>query len=801
VAIGKRAILIAAMLAASLWLVPGAFAFGPVAGSPFAAGTDPSSAAFSPSGSLLAVANSGLLTEPDSGSVSMYSVNQSTGALTQVGSPTQIPDGEPSSVAFSPSGGLLAVADEDQDSVSMFSVSQSGALTPVPDSPFSGAGGGPDDVSFSPSGNLLAVADVDDGVTIMSVGQSGALTRWPDSPFATGGVSGVAFNPSGDLLAAAGIAGSPISGAVGVFSVDASNEELDAVPASPFTAGNSPYGVAFSPDGSLLAVTNQSGGNVSMFTVDASTGALANVAGSPVSAGTNPAGVAFSPAGNQLVVSDTTGSQLFVYGVNPSSGVLSASPGSPFPLDNGTSSPFTVAYSPSGAWLAIPEESSNDVSVFSATPSPPTATISSPATGQTYTQGQVIPTTFACAEGSAGTGLQACVDSNGTSGTTATVDGALNTTTVGSHTYTVTATSTDTDTATAQITYTVEGPPSATVTTPANGASYTEGQVVDASFSCQEGVYGPGLASTGGCQGTVANGSPIDTSKPGTYSFSVTAASQDGQTSIATSQYTVTAAPPSVFSPANTARPALTGTGTAGGLLKCSRGKWTNSPTGYSYQWSRDGTPIQGAKAASYKVQSSDQELTLTCAVTASNVAGAGSPAVSRGLSIAVPKVSRCPAATGRVSGTGIGQIKLGMTRAQARRAYSHSSDKAATYNDFFCLTPIGIRAGYASPKLLDGLSAGQRRKLQGRVVWASTASAYYDISGVRVGATIAAAGRELKLEQPFQTGGGSFYLVPDGAATAILKVHDGIVEEIGIADKQVTSGRAAQRRFLTSFS
>ena len=82
---------------------------------------------------------------------------------------------------------------------------------------------------------------------------------------------------------------------------------------------------------------------------------------------------------------------------------------------------------------------------------PPTATISSPATGGTYTVGQAVPASFACAEGAGGSGLASCTDSNGNSSGT----GQLDTSTPGSHTYTVTATSQDGQTSTASITYTV----------------------------------------------------------------------------------------------------------------------------------------------------------------------------------------------------------------------------------------------------------------------------------------------------------------------------------------------------------
>jgi len=84
---------------------------------------------------------------------------------------------------------------------------------------------------------------------------------------------------------------------------------------------------------------------------------------------------------------------------------------------------------------------------------------------------------------------------------------------------------------------------------------------------------------------------------------------------------------------------------------------------------------------------------------------------------IAIPHVLRCPAATGSMTGTEIGQIRLGMTRSRARYLYRRHSNRGRQYQDFFCLTPIGVRAGYASPSLRKGLSRSEEAKMKGTVV------------------------------------------------------------------------------------
>jgi hypothetical protein len=107
--------------------------------------------------------------------------------------------------------------------------------------------------------------------------------------------------------------------------------------------------------------------------------------------------------------------------------------------------------------------------------SPPSASISSPADNQTFNLNQSVATTFSCMAGGGSPGIQSCADSNGTSGTTGTLHGTLNTSTAGAHTYTVTGTSTNGQTGTATIHYTVRTPSAGTppTGTPSTGTPPT----------------------------------------------------------------------------------------------------------------------------------------------------------------------------------------------------------------------------------------------------------------------------------------------------------------------------------------
>ena len=86
-----------------------------------------------------------------------------------------------------------------------------------------------------------------------------------------------------------------------------------------------------------------------------------------------------------------------------------------------------------------------------------------------------------------------------------------------------------------------------------------------------------------------------------------------------------------VSAPVNTALPSISGTTTYGQVLTVTNGSWNNSPTSYSYQWSRAAssggsyTNISGAISSTYSLIAADVGQYLKATVTATNAGGSAS--------------------------------------------------------------------------------------------------------------------------------------------------------------------------------
>ena len=90
-----------------------------------------------------------------------------------------------------------------------------------------------------------------------------------------------------------------------------------------------------------------------------------------------------------------------------------------------------------------------------------------------------------------------------------------------------------------------------------------------------------------------------------------------------------------------------------GTLLTCLLGTWSNTPTGYSYDWMTNGAPIAGATTATHTVTEADAGKVIQCGVTATNPT-AGSAALSAPVTVP-PAPETAPPTAGSPTITGGG--------------------------------------------------------------------------------------------------------------------------------------------------
>jgi 6-phosphogluconolactonase (cycloisomerase 2 family) len=202
-----------------------------------------------------------------SGSISVYSINSGTGALTAVaGSPfSTFPN--PVAMAITPSAKFLYVLNANLGAVFAYTVA-SGVLQPVAGLPAQ-VGGGPLGITVDPAETFVYVANsTDSTVSVLSINSStGALTLL--GSFATG-TTPTAVAVLGQYLYVANLGSTNIS----AFSVAPTTGVLTQITDSPFAAGGAPLFEVIDPNGKFLYTVSQTGKNISALSITATTGAL-----------------------------------------------------------------------------------------------------------------------------------------------------------------------------------------------------------------------------------------------------------------------------------------------------------------------------------------------------------------------------------------------------------------------------------------------------------------------------------------------------------------------------------------------
>ncbi len=228
--------------------------------------------------------------------------------------------------------------------------------------------------------------------------------------------------------------------------------------------------------------------------------------------------------------------------VNPALTVATAAVGDP--VDTTVPGATTVTKQFSVSCTDYAGNSATDVVAYKVDPSPPEVTIVTPADGAAYPRGSGVYAKWSCSDPD---GLDTIdKDFTKTFGTRAVgqpIDTAIPDGPGVLKAFSVTCSDLAGNTATGTVHYTVvdTSPPVVSIASPADGARFIRGQVVAPSYSCTDP---DGAGDIRACVRADFSSRPVDTSKLGTFSFTVKAVDHAGNTAEKTSSYTVAAPPP-----------------------------------------------------------------------------------------------------------------------------------------------------------------------------------------------------------------------------------------------------------------
>src|SRR5580658_8269278 len=233
------------------------------------------SVAVDPSGKFAYAADGGAFPPGSFGgdsSVSMYTINSTTGALTSIG---MIAAGTgPVSVAVDPAGKFAYVANFESNDLSMYTIdATTGALASTGTI---AAGPGPVSVAVDPAGKFAYVADwtynTEGSVSMYTIdATTGALTFIGSIAAGTSAFS-VAVDPAGKFAYVANWTGNDTEGSVSTYTIDATTGVL--TPSGTIATELSPTSIVIHPSGKFAYVTNSGSNSVSMYSIDNATGTL-----------------------------------------------------------------------------------------------------------------------------------------------------------------------------------------------------------------------------------------------------------------------------------------------------------------------------------------------------------------------------------------------------------------------------------------------------------------------------------------------------------------------------------------------
>jgi len=310
-------------------------------------------------------------------SIVVFSINQTTGALTQIQSIVAPGTGGTSGIGIVPSGKFLYVTGFYNGVVDGFTIdATTGLLTFIPGSPFTAGGYPGEGLAVDPLGKYVFAGNRT-GVAMYTIDSAtGVLTEVAGSPFLVGfgESSDIHVDATGNFLytnedftqtavkvdrvnnqltfldsihgrstvpmgrwVRFGVVKAPSNvtvtakfayvlnnqdKTVSTYSIDGISGALTQVGSTVSTGGTNPRAMAIDWYGKFLYIANQDSNTISAFTINRTTGALTTVPGSPFSTGPAPTGVAVEGTGRVLYVGTSGDDSLNAYYINSTTGAL-----------------------------------------------------------------------------------------------------------------------------------------------------------------------------------------------------------------------------------------------------------------------------------------------------------------------------------------------------------------------------------------------------------------------------------------------------------------------------------------------
>lgn len=299
-------------------------------------------------------------TIPVSNQILAYREDPNSGVLTQIsGSPYSVGEGS-ISLALHPSGNFLYAANPGQggtieNDISLFDIAKDGTLAEVsPRTALGPTASQPKLLVMDPGGAFLYVMNTgSSNISVFAIDSgSGALTQViPGSPFSIGAtLLNMALSPSGNFLFVS-LAGSP-NGFIATYSVNAGQLSLVGLTS---TSGLNPYGLAVDASGTHVYAgnNNASSSSIAVFSVDSS-GTLTPVQGSPISDGySNPVDMMFDPSGKFLYVANQGSNNVAVFSIDANGLPLALTTSTTTNAFGTEASPSFLAADPTGKYIYV----------------------------------------------------------------------------------------------------------------------------------------------------------------------------------------------------------------------------------------------------------------------------------------------------------------------------------------------------------------------------------------------------------------------------------------------------------------